>query len=56
MTGQRSGFIKRVKEKNSSIIGTHCILHREALASRILPHDVKEVLNLSIEITEGNII
>ena len=50
MTGQRSGFIKRVKEKNSSIIGTHCVLHREALASRTMPHEMKEILDLSIEI------
>ena len=50
MTGLKSGFIKRVKEKNSSVIGTHCILHREALASRTLPHEMKEVLDLSIEI------
>ena len=49
MTGLKSGFIKRVKEKNSSVIGMHCIL-REALASRTLPHEMKEVLDLSIEI------
>ena len=50
MTGLKSGFIKSVKEKNSSVIGTHCIHHREALASRTLPHEMKEVLDLSIEI------
>ena len=50
ITGLTSGFIERVKEKNSSVIGTHCILHREALASRTLPHEMKEVLDLSIEI------
>ena len=50
MTGLKSGFIKRVKEKNSSVIGTHCIFHCEALASRALPHEMKEVLDLSIEI------
>ena len=48
MTGLKSGFIKRVKEKNSAIIGTHYILHCEALASRTLPHEMKEVLDLSI--------
>ena len=50
MTGLKFDFIKRVKEKNSSVIGTHCILHREALASRTLPHEMKEVLDLFIEI------
>ena len=54
MTGLKSGFIKRVKEKNSSVIGTHWVLHREALASRTFPHEMKEVLDLSIEI--GNYI
>ena len=49
MTGLKSGFIKRVK-KNSSVIGTHCILHRKVLASKTLPHEMKEVLDLSIEI------
>ena len=50
MTGLKSGFIKRVKEKNSSVIGTHCMLHCEALASTTLPHEIKEVLDISIEI------
>ena len=34
--GLKSGFIQRVKERNPSVIGTHCVLHREALASRTL--------------------
>ena len=29
---------------------THCIVHREALVSKTLPHEMKEVLDLSIEI------
>ena len=50
MTGLKSSFIKRVKEKNSSVISTHCILHREALAARTLPHEMKEALDISTEI------
>ena len=50
MTGLKSGFIKWVKEKNSFVIGTHCILHRKALASRTLPHEMKDVLDLCIKI------
>ena len=34
--GLKSGFIQRVKERNPSVIGTHCVLHREALALRTL--------------------
>ena len=51
ITGLKSGFIKTVKEKNSSEIFTHCILHREALASTTMPHEMTKVLDLSIEIT-----
>ena len=50
MTGLKSGFIKRVKEKYSSVIGTHCTLHRKVLPSKTLPYEMKEVLDLSIEI------
>ena len=50
MLGLRSGFIKRVKEKVPSAIGTHCILHREALAYRTLPAEMRDVMNLVIKI------
>ena len=50
MLGLRSGFVKRVKEKNPSVVGTHCIIHREALASRTMPPEMKDVLNLAIEV------
>lgn len=46
----QSGFITRVKEKNPSVVGTHCILHREALASRTLPAEMKDVLNVAIKV------
>ena len=49
-TGLKSGFIKRVKEKNSSVIGMYCILHCRVLASKTLLHEIKKVLDLSIEI------
>ena len=50
MIGLKSGFLQRVKERNPSVIGTHCVLHREALASRTLSPKMKEVLDLSSEI------
>ena len=34
MTGKRSGFITRVQEKNHKVVGIHCIIHREAIASK----------------------
>ena len=33
MLGCRSGFITRVKQKNPDAVGTHCVIHRETLAS-----------------------
>ena len=51
MIGLKSGFVRRVK-RNCSVIGTHCVLHREALASRTLPPEMKEVLDISIEIVD----
>ena len=37
MLGVRSGFLALVKQKNPNVIGMHCIIHREALASRTMP-------------------
>ena len=50
MLGLQSGFITRVKEKSQCAIGTHCILHREALASRTLPAEMRDVMNLAIKV------
>ncbi|XP_076062406.1 protein FAM200C-like [Oratosquilla oratoria] len=50
MRGLRSGFVTKVKERNPSIMGTHCILHREALGSRTLPVEMMDVLNVAIKI------
>ena len=36
MLGARSGFLELVKRKNSNVIGSHCFIHREALASRTM--------------------
>ncbi|XP_076053603.1 zinc finger BED domain-containing protein 5-like [Oratosquilla oratoria] len=50
MRGLRSGFVTKVKEKNPSVMSTHCILHREDLASRTLPVEMMDVLNVAIKI------
>ena len=50
MLSLQSGFITRVKEKSPSAKGTHCILHREALASRTLPAEMRDVMNLAIKV------
>ena len=46
MIGLKSDFIQRVKERSPSVIGTQCVLYCEALASRALPPEMKEVLDL----------
>jgi len=45
MLGVRSGFLTFVKEKNPKVIGTHCIIHREALASRTMSQPLKQALD-----------
>jgi len=50
MLGLRSGFIARVKDKNPSVVGTHCALHRKTLACTTLPFELKNVLNAAIEV------
>ena len=50
MLGARSGFVELVKRKNPNIIATHCIIHREALASRTMPEELKQTLDSAIKI------
>ena len=50
MLGCRSGFITRVKQKNPGAVGTHCVIHREALASKTLPAAMKNKLAIVIRI------
>ncbi|XP_064088411.1 zinc finger BED domain-containing protein 5-like [Macrobrachium nipponense] len=38
------------ERKNPSTVGTHCILHREVLASRTLPAEMRDVLNVAIKV------
>lgn len=50
MTGCRSGFIELAKKKNPKIIGSHCIIHRQALACKTLPESLNVALNIAIKI------
>ena len=49
MIGARSGFAKRVKERASGATSVHCMIHRQALASRTLPSDLQSTLNIAIK-------
>ncbi|XP_064096477.1 zinc finger BED domain-containing protein 5-like [Macrobrachium nipponense] len=44
MIGSIKGFVSLVKTENSSVITTHCSLHREALVAKTISNDLKSVL------------
>lgn len=46
MTGRLSGLTARIKEVTSECESTHCVLHREMLASRKMPPELNSVLKL----------
>ena len=50
MLGSRSGFVTKIKQKSPSAVGTHCVIHREALAARTLPVELMNSLNSVIKI------
>ena len=50
MTGSRLGFSELVKQTNLGIRGTHCLLYRQALASKTLAKTLNTVLEIIISI------
>ncbi|KAK9758543.1 hypothetical protein QE152_g671 [Popillia japonica] len=50
MTGCRSGFIELAKKKNPKAIGSHCIIHRQALTCQSFPESLNTVLNLAVKV------
>uniref|UniRef100_A0A3P9JYF1 Uncharacterized protein n=1 Tax=Oryzias latipes TaxID=8090 RepID=A0A3P9JYF1_ORYLA len=50
MTGSAKGLIARIKKKNPDIKWTHCVIHREALASKKMSPVLHNVLNDSIKV------
>ena len=45
MTGRLSGLTTRIKEVAPECESTHCVIHREMLASRKIPAELNSVLN-----------
>ena len=45
MVGCIKGLVAFIKKKNENVIVTHCFLHREALMSRTLGENLREVLD-----------
>src|SRR5215469_5564523 len=50
MLGSRSGLASLVKQKNSSILTTHCVIHRQALANKTLPEEPANTLKVAIKL------
>jgi hypothetical protein len=50
MLGSRSGFISRMKHRSPNAVGTHCVIHREALASRTLSSAMNKTLSIAIRV------
>jgi len=50
LTGSKKGFRAKVNEISPSILFTHCMIHREALASKKLEPFVNEVLQDAIRV------
>ena len=50
MLGSRSGFISLVKHKNPNVLGTHCFIHRQALASKTMPSSLSANLAIVIKV------
>ena len=48
--GSRSGFVTKIKQKSPSAVGTHCVIHREALAARTPPVELMNSPNSVIKI------
>ncbi|XP_040289892.1 protein ZBED8-like [Bufo bufo] len=44
MLGCRSGFQRLVLNESPKVIGTHCMIHRQILATKTLPQNLQEVM------------
>ena len=50
MTGSTRGLIARIKKENPDVKWTHCVIHREALASKRMSPVLHDVLNDCIKV------
>jgi hypothetical protein len=48
MIGSIKGFVTLVKEKNPDVTTTHCFLHWELLVSKSIGEDLKQVLDVAV--------
>ncbi|XP_065639505.1 zinc finger BED domain-containing protein 5-like [Hydra vulgaris] len=50
MMGCKSGLQTRVKEIAQNVVGVHCFIHRQALATKTLPGSLKTVFNQLVKL------
>ena len=50
MLRSRNGFVARIKKRTLNTVGTHCVIHREFLASRALPATMNDKLAIAIRV------
>ena len=55
MLGCKSGFVALLKETNPNLVIIHCIVHRYALISKILPDNLKEVMDSPVHIVNFSV-
>ncbi|KAM4592425.1 zinc finger BED domain-containing protein 5-like [Odontesthes bonariensis] len=48
MTGRRSGLITRIQQVAPAAVWSHCIIHRQALAAKKMPEQLRTVLNEAV--------
>lgn len=53
MLGLRSGLAALVKEKNPATVTMHCMIHRQALASKTLPESLKSAMEMAINMVNA---
>ena len=50
MTGKTAGAVSRIKNKAPNCSSSHCILHRQALAMKQMPSNLKLVMDEAVKI------
>lgn len=53
MSGKNSGLVAKLKSIMPNISWTHCFLHRQALAAKVVPSDLNDVLKEVIKIVNS---
>lgn len=53
MTGNQSGLVAKLKSIMPNVSWTHCFLHRQALAAKVLPSDLNDVLKEVIKVVNS---